>query len=206
MAVMEATNILLIPACEMPVGAISQIRNQVKKSLLEIASTQLKMPQKDLVVRDLRWVEDIVGYATAGVASTVNDWTYTGAGAATGYISVTGVAAMPVNKFMAIYGARDLRWTYAAQVAAPTTGPEPYALPQNVSLIKIDVGGGTRAIWDLSKAQGSEEMSGICPSAVIIQQMQSYEIWYYQTILFAAPVRIVLDGMVADPRGLTISP
>ena len=205
MAVLEATNILLLPTDELPEGTIAQIRNQIKTQLLDLASIQLKIARKDLVVRDLRWVEDIAGLSAVATAAVNNNWIYTGAGAA-GYVTVTGATSLPVNKFIALYGARDLRWNYCAQAAAPTGGVDSQALCQNVSLIKIDVGGGTRAIWDLSKIQCCPEMSGICPSAVIIQQMQSYEIWYYQTILFAAPVRIVLDGMCCEPRGLTISP
>ena len=207
MGTLEPAQTLLIPTCELPPGAISQIRNQVKDALVRIACHEMKLAPSDIVVRDLRWVEDLAGYATPLVASAVNDWTYTTVADATvGYKVVTPVANMATNRYVALFGARDLRMTYGAQQAAATTR---LSLPQCVSLIKIDVGGGTRAIWDLSKIQAITigEMAGITSTAVIIPQNTSYQISYYKCIAVASTIaRIVLAGMVVEPRGVVCAP
>jgi len=207
MATMEPAQTLLIPTCELPPGAISQIRNQVKDALVAIASHEMKLQPKDLIVRDLRWVEDLQAYSTGTTAATVNDWTFTtAAGVATGYAVVTPVANMTTNRYVALFGVRDLRWTYGVAQAAPTTR---VALPQAVSLIKIDVGGGTRAIWDLSKVEGViiGEMAGICSTAVIIPQNTSYQISYYKMLAVNSVIaRIVLAGLVVEPRGIVCAP
>jgi len=203
----EPTSTLLIPVCEMPPGSISQIRNQVKDQLLAIAQPELKIATKDLIIRDLRWVEDLQAYSVGTTAATINDWTFTTAGTATtGFITITGDKQMGNQRFVALYGVRDLRLTYGTQQAAATVLA---AIPQAVSLVKIDVGGGTRAQWDLSKVEGTlvGELAGVSPSAVIIPQNVLFNIYFYKSLGVASVIaRVVLMGMVVEPRGLVISP
>jgi hypothetical protein len=174
---------------------------------LAIAQPELKIAMKDLVVRDLRWVEDIQAYSVGTTAATVNDWTFTtAASATTGYVTITGDKTCANQRFMAFYGIRDLRIAYGTQQAAATVLA---SIPQAVSLVKIDVGGGTRAVWDLSKVEGTltGEMAGVSSSAVIIPQNVLFNIYYYKSLgVNSVIARIVLMGMVVEARGLVISP
>ena len=206
----EVANTLLIPVYELAPGAITAHRNKIRDMLVAIAGKDLNLRPNQFIIRDIRWVEDIVGLASAGVTATVNDWTFTtAASATTGFVTVTGDRRMSQNRYLALYGARDLRLTYGSQ-ASVTTNPYTTTIPQCVSQIKIDVGGGTRAIWDLCKVQGggmAVDPAGIAMSAVIIPQLATYNIYYYKMIAVNSTVaRIVLMGLVCEPRGIVVSP
>lgn len=196
----------LIPVSELAPGAISFIRNEVLKDLLARASKQLSLPEDKLVVRDLRWVEDLQAYSSGTTASTINDWLFTTAATTvTGFITVTGDKTMGDERFVALYGVKDLRRVYDVKQAAATTGA---VLSQVVSLIKIAVGGGDKVIWDLSKLQVyPESLAGFTPSAVIIPQNSAFNISIYKANGVASVIaNIVLEGLVVEPRGKVISP
>ena len=201
------TNILLIPKAELPEGAIAFMRNSVIATVKKLASTELKLSEDQLVARDLRPVEDLAMYSTGTTAATVNNWIFTTAGdATTGFVTVTGSATMAVERFVAIYGVKDLRCVYGVKAV---TGPTyRWTIPHCISQIKIDVGGGTKAIWDLIKMQCSpDEPVGVSPAAVLIPQNTIYNIWYYKHLATASVIsNLVLEGVVVEPRGKTISP
>ena len=197
----------LIPISELAPGAAGAIRNQVISALLALASKELTMPEEKLVVRDLRPVEDLALYSTGTTVSTINDWLFTTAATTvTGFVAINNVAtAMADQRYVAIYGVKDLRMAYGTKQAAAATI---VAGCQAVSLIKINVGGGDKAIWDLSKLQAyPEQIVGITPGGVIIPQNASYTISLYKSQGTASMVTaIVLEGVVVEPRGKTTSP
>ena len=101
---------------------------------------------------------------------------------------------MADQKFVGIYGIRDGRFSMVT------------VEDQCSSLWKFDVGHSTKAIWDLSKCYAYRSMiAGVCPSAVIIPQNTYYQIYGY--LLTASDnSRVMLEGVVVEPRGVTISP
>ena len=90
-------------------------------------------------------------------------------------------------------------------------------LREDISLVRINVGGSDKVLWDISGIYSSmEHRSGFSPSAVIIPQNSSYVISYYrmgtfEAGVYAAPVTdeiawLQLVGVVVEPRGKVISP
>lgn len=200
-------NIMLIPTEELPQGQVSAIRNAVIQELLAVASRKLNVSPGELVVRDLRPVEDLALYSVGTTAATINNWLFTTAATtATGYVTVTGDATMADQRFVALYGARDMRRGHGptAVVAATDTAIG----PQTVSLIKISLGGGERVVWDMSKcAVYTETCAGVSPTPVMIPERVLYNISYYKSqALASAPVYITLEGVVVEPKGKVLSP
>lgn len=195
----------LIPVQELPAGQISAIRNSVIDNLVRQVSKELNRPETDLVVRDLRPVEDLVLYSTGTTAATINDWVFTTAASTTqGFVTITGDQTMGDQRFVAIFGVKDLREVYGIKQAAATVA---HCLPQYISLIKINVGGTDKAMWDISKLQCYEEHAGICPSACIIPQNTLYNLSLYKSLGVSGGVaNIVFDGIVVEPRAKTVSP
>ena len=112
---------------------------------------------------------------------------------------------MADQRYVALFGVKDVRLGRGATAYSATAVG---GLPQCFSLIKISVGGGDRAIWDLSKCQTYiEEIAGISPSAVLIPQNTIYTIQYYTRFEIDPFIaEVVLDGIVVEPRGLLLSP
>jgi hypothetical protein len=79
---------------------------------------------------------------------------------------------------------------------------------QMVSLIKINVGGSDKVIWDITCIEAyPNDMVGFAPSAVIIPQNASYNIYYYfKTTIAGIRASLQLIGVVCEPRGKVISP
>lgn len=210
----EVADTMLIPVDELPPGALTAHRNKIKSMLTAIVSKDLALPPNQLIVRDIRWVEDMQAYSTGTTAATINDWIFTtAASATTGFVTITGDQRMAQNRYVALYGVRDLRFTYGTVAASVTTNPW-LVIPQCVSQIKIDVGGGTRAIWDLSKVQAAGasasscgNASGIAMSAVIIPQLATYNISFYKMIGVNSTIaKVVFEGFCLEPRGVLCSP
>jgi len=197
----------LIPISELAPGAAGAIRNQVIAGLLALASSEMKMPIEKLVVRDLRPVEDLALYSSGTTAATINDWLFTtAASTVTGFVVINSAATpMADQRYVALYGVKDLRNVYDVKQAAATVRA---VLSQVVSLVKINVGGGDKAIWDLTKLQVyPNEMVGISPSAVIIPQNASYAISLYKCNGVASVIaNILFEGVVVEPRGKVLSP
>ena len=196
----------LVPIAELPPGAITSIRNEVIKGVLAIASSELNIPEEKLVVRDLRFVEDLQMYASGTTAASINDWVFTtAASTVTGFVTITGEKTMGDQRYVAIFGVRDLRMAYGVKQAAATI---PASLSQVVSLLKISVGGADRVIWDLCKIQSyPNELVGVSPFAVLIPQNAAFNIYIYKANGVASVVsNIMLEGVVVEPRGKVVSP
>ena len=196
----------LVPVAELAPGAVGAIRNEVIKQTLAIASKELNLPEDKLVVRDLRFVEDMQIYATGTTAATINDWVFTTAATTvTGFVTITGDKTMGDQRYVAIFGVRDLRMAYGVKQAAATI---PAVLSAVVSLLKISVGGADRVIWDLCKIQSyPNELVGVSPMAVIIPQNASFNIYIYKSNGVASVIsNIMLEGVVVEPRGKVVSP
>ena len=196
-------NTCLIPERELAPGSVADIRKQVEAALVAKASSELKMSPDNLVVRDIRpfhdisWGTDAVtGLANAALTDDI--WPLTTDGALLGFLPLETVALsmMADQRFVAIYGIRDSRYS----LAAPTA-------PQ-CSLWKFVVGNSVKSIWDMSKCYAyRKESVGFSNSAVIIPQNTQYMIYGYLPTAMGAVVQYVsLEGMVCEPRGKVVSP
>ena len=196
---MSAINTLLIPIEELPPGSLGAIRRQVTDNLIQIVSTQLKVSPNTLVSRDLRCFTDLAwgtGANYATTAATKDIWEVTTDGSLTAYQEMITTAStnMADQRWVAIYGLRDMKSCFATKVTQAT------------SLIKFIVGNSVKAIWDTSKLLCYKNNPvGVCPSAIIIPQNTQYQIEGY--ILTASTVCwISLEGVIVEPRGKVISP
>ena len=169
----------LIPLQELASGEAGTIRNQVIKNLVALAASELKRLPDQLVVRDIRPATDL-DFAT-------EDWfEVTGATAAAYETMCTGT--LSTDRYIAFYGAKDDGM-------------------QSCTLLRFDIGGGIKVIWNLQSLSLSmdDERVGYSPSGVIIKPSTIYTISRY--VQFASsPSHIVLKGVVVEPRGRVISP
>lgn len=213
---MQATQTHLIPIQELTPGMIASIRNSVITQVVALTSKELNMPESALVVRDIRPYGDLGIYSMIGTAASsagTEDW-YTTASVATvtaGYSSMTGAATMGDQRYVALFGVRDKRGTIGqVTLLATATGlPGPQYGARMVSLIKINVGGADKVIWDTDNIEAyPEQLAGFAPAAVIIPQNASYNISYYivKTTTGDSPIHLQLIGVVVEPRGKVISP
>lgn len=201
-AINEAINTLLIPVEELPPGSLGAIRRQVTENLLTMAATQLKVSRDTLVARDIRPQSDLDWGSGAAAAEftdsevTTEIWNITTDTAATGYAKmITGASTvMADQRWVAIYGIRDMKSCFATQVT------------QAITLFKITVGNSVKAIWDTSKILCYKNNAiGICPSPIVIPQNTQFQFDGY--ILAVSTVCWVsLEGVVVEPRGKVISP
>lgn len=200
----------LVPIQELTPGGIGAIRNQVIASLVAKASKEMFMPPEKLVVRDIRPLGDLQLYDdSAGNARTTEDWEFDVTAAASGYESITGTATMGDQRYVAIYGVRDLRLgrDQSPTVTGSSGFPNITVWPSFVSLLRISVGGGDKVIWDTQSMQSyKQNLVAFAPSAVIIPQNTSYNISIYKTRAVGGNVYIQFIGVIVEPRGLLISP
>jgi len=109
----------LIPLEELAPGAVTAIRNGVIDAILKIASAELALPQEKLVVRDIRPVDDLQMNSSSGTPATTNDWKFT-TGTTIGWENMTEAVTMADQRWVAIYGVKDLRMSLArGGVTAP---------------------------------------------------------------------------------------
>jgi len=213
----------LIPIHELSPGAVGAIRNTIINALVKQVAQELSLSEDKLVVRDPRPFNDLQMYETAATAKTVDKWTYdTTTTTVNAFTTVTGTASMADQRYVALFGVRDLRLGVgihttamnlldSTAVAVAATGENAAArviAGQVVSFIKITVGGADRVIWDLTSMEAyPENLIGFSPTAVIIPQNTSYNIGYYM-VSTVAGVRAYLQliGVVVEPRGKLISP
>lgn len=195
----EAINTLLIPVEELPPGSLGAIRRQVTENLLTMVTTQLKVSRDTLVARDIRPQSDLdwgsnTDFANAAVTTDI--WNITSDGSNTGYqgIITAGSTSMADQRWIAIYGLRDMKSCFATIVT------------QAMTLFKIIVGNSVKAIWDTSKILCYKNNPiGICPSPIVIPQNTQFQFEGY--ILATTTVSWVsLEGVVVEPRGKVISP
>lgn len=220
----------LIPIKEMLPVTVGAIRNQVIEALVAQASHELNLPATDLVVRDVRPFNDLQMYSGGTTASTVDTWAFdTTTTAAAAFVTVTGAKQMGDQRYVAIWGVRDLKNAQGLHSTSMGTNPSVLLLPitgtvhaasfadmwpQVVNQVKINVGGSDKVLWDLTGMYAyKDDCCGISPGAVIIPQNASYNIYYqlrgHIVNTTAAPgqsARIQLIGVVVEPRGKVISP
>ena len=89
-----------------------------------------------------------------------------------------------------------------------TASAVPAKVGAMVSLIKIQVGGADKVIWDLGSMEAYIDMNvAFTQAPVLIPQNVSYNIYYYfKTTAPGIKAWLQLIGVVVEPRGLTISP
>ena len=168
----------LIPASELAEGQAAAIRNEVIRNVLRTAVAQLKLPEDKLVVRDIRPLADL--------DYTYEDWRETTGAAANTYETMsTGTLA-------------DQRWIAIYGVKMDADSP-------SCSMLKFNVGGGDRAIWQLQALGAKDDYVGISPNAVVIPPNAPYTISRYVRSI-SQTANIVLKGVVVEPRGKVISP
>lgn len=197
----------MIPVTELAPGTVARIRNEVIDSVVALASAELNRPSDDFVVRDIRPQADLDWLSTTNVVSaaiTTETWIGESDDAKVYHQFVGAITAastvMADNRWIAIYGVKDMRSALNAIV-------EPA-----LSMIKVEVGGNDRAIWDLMNMYAyPEAMAAITPSAVIIPQNTSFQLYVYGGLSDDGGSTdidqyILFEGVVVEPRGKVLSP
>ena len=207
----------LIPLQELTPGQVGKIRNDAINAIVAKACRELNKLPDDLVVRDILPYTDIGwDYGTAS-AGTVNKWVHNATAAAVGYSSITGAETMADNRYVAIFGVRDysagLGATLGATGGAATMaagGSTIYPALAMMSLIKFNVGGADKVIWDITCLRAylaSGVAVAFSPSVVVIPQNTSFNVYFYQQLANAdIDVYLQLLGVTVEPRGKLISP
>lgn len=204
----KARQIYLTPVSELAPGAIAAIRNEIIDILMARASRELNKPLEQLLSRDLRPLDDI-GWATHAdigiTALTEDEWIFTSDdsanyGAFTKMISTT-YDELAKDRYVAIYGVKDMRMSLASPIA------------QALSMLKINVGGNDKVIWDLQSMQAyPNALSAVCPPpGVIIPPSTAFQIYGYGGLSDDGGSTdiasyIVLEGIVVEPKGKVLSP
>ena len=207
----------LIPAEELAPGAISAIRNDVINALVALAARELGLPPEKLVVRDVRPFSDLQLYSTGAVDSTSDRWGYAATGTTIGFVAINGTKTMGDQRYVALFGVRDRGAAGNVASGSATLAVVKTANKPAVSLIKINVGGADKVIWDLTGMYAyTSKMAAFAPSAVIIPQNSTFVISYYrqgslEVGTTTGPVTdeiswLQLVGVVVEPRGKVISP
>ena len=203
----QAIQTQLIPVAELTPGSVAAIRNEVTKRLVGIVSAELNVSPDKLVVRDIRPYSDI-GWCTntdaVQVALTEDYWEAQSddakVGGAYGACVSTSLNTMADNRWVAIYGVKDMRMGIATPIE------------QGVGSIKFNVGGNDRAIWDLQNMQCyRDDLAAVSPSAIIIPQNDTFQIYLYGCLSndkgsVDVVQYIVLEGIVVEPVGKVLSP
>ena len=182
---MGATLSQLIPFSELAPGQAGAIRNELIKKMVAEAVARLRLPEERLIVRDIRAKEDLVIYSK-GADADVEDWG-----------AVTGTTAN-VYETLATGTVDDQRWIGFYGVKA---SEEAFAC----SAIKFNVGGADRVIWQLQALNEDDGYVGFCPTGIIIPQNTIYTISRFVRDI-SSPVKLVLKGIVVEPRGRVVSP
>ena len=204
---MAVSNITLTAIQEMAPGQVSSIRNSVMDAVVAKASSELSLPENKLLVRDIRPYSDLAwGTNAAFWASThtltVDVWGTIESGTAaiadgTGGAyreTITSGTTMGDNRYIALYGVRDMRVSLPAIVA------------QDISLIKFEVGAADRTIWDLTKCEAyTNAIAGITTAAIVIPPLSPYQISCY-LMTGGVNAYIQLIGFVVEPVGLLLTP
>jgi len=203
---MAVSNITLTPIQEMAPGQVTAIRNSVIDAVVAKASSELSLPANKLIIRDIRPYHDLdfadnTDYLTE--VCNIDTWGafYSGGAqvvspAASGnyYDAIADGTTMADNRYVALYGVRDMRVSLNAIIA------------QNISLIKFNIGAADRIIWDLSKCENFKNyIAGVTPSPVVIPPLAPYQVSCYLMADSIAPY-LQLMGFVVEPIGLLITP
>lgn len=197
----------LVPIQELTPGAVGAIRNQVINDLIKKASADLNIVPDKFVVRDVRPFGDLQLLSAGTTAMTIEEWLYT-ATTGTGYVSWSGTRTMGDNRYVALFGIRDLRFGMGPHATASGTTTGQVWAPLIWSFLRINVGGADKVHWDCTSMQPYvDQHVSFAPTAVIIPQNTSYNISIYKTeTLTDIVMRLQLIGVAVEPRGLLISP
>ena len=182
---MSATLSQLIPFSELSPGQAGTIRNELIRKIVSEAVARLRLPEERLIVRDIRAKDDIVIYSK-GADANVEDWG-----------AVTGTTA-DAYETMATGTVDDQTWIGLYGVKAD-------AEANACSAIKFNVGGADRMIWQLQALSEEDGFVGFCPSGLIIPQNTIYTISRFVRDI-SSPAKLVLKGIVVEPRGKVVSP
>ncbi len=205
----------LVPIQELTPGAVGAIRNQVINTILDQACKELHMEPGQMVVRDVRPLGDLSMYGVATTVTTTETWKFEATGqAANTWLAACGANTMADQRYVAIYGIRngvtiglhatnDDTMTSATAISGVSSN-----LYQPVGLIKVNVGGADKVIWDVRcLAAYTDHQVAFAPSAVIIPQNTLYRIYYsYATAAAGTKCRLQLIGVAVEPRGKLIAP
>lgn len=203
---MAASNILLTPTQELAPGQVAAIRNAVIDAVVAKASSELSLPEDNLVVRDIRAYDDLgFGNNLAYMASVTATNVWGTFKSSDGYIAtaanpgqynnaIADNTTMADNRYVALYGVRDWR------ISRPTVNDA------DVSLIKFNIGSADRVIWDLTKCEAYKNfIAGITSSPVLIPPLAPYQISCY-LVAGGTEVCLQLMGFVVEPVGILIVP
>ena len=209
-----ATNTHLVPLKELPFGEIARIRNSVINQVVALASSELRIKEEDLVVRDIQPYTDLGWDYSAATNGTAENWVHSATGTTIGYHSFTGATTMADQRYTAIFGIRDTRFNLGGtQLATVQVSYYKNYLP--ASMVKFEVGGAVKAIWDITSLGAySTDMSAFSYSPVLIPQNVAFNIYYYVkqfgdtvgTPASDADMYLQLVGVVVEPRGKVVSP
>lgn len=169
----------LIPESELTPGAASSIRNAVIGALIDLASKELSMVKEKLLVRDIR--------PQADLDYTVESWSEVTGATANVYETMT-TGTMADQRYVGIYGVKTSEQGKGV-----------------CSMLKINVGGGDRAIWTLHSLGEEDDYQGYCPSGIIIPQNAIYTISRW-VLMVSLAFYCQLKGVVVEPRGKVVSP
>ena len=196
----DISDTYLIPVAELTPGSVSAIRNSVRDYLMNEASARLSMPTSQLVIRDIRPVDDLVMCSATSTAATLDDWKYTTGTTHTWEYWSDEAQTMGDQRFVILYGIRDLSMRNQAWSVTPVV--------QDISLVKIDVGNATKAIWDVG-CLGAYALSGpaaaVTNNPILIPQNVAYQLTVYCDAGSIVQY-LQLMGLVCEPRGKVISP
>lgn len=218
---MSVAQTQLIPLQELTPGTITEIRNSVITRLVALASKELNIPQNAFVVRDILPYTDLIWQFSTTSKGTNEAWERNMTESSVGYVTVA-TGNMTNQRFVAIFGIRDGRVGEGAsatvvtvEIPTPATsnaGDVLYLQP--ISLVKFTIGGGIRAIWDVTCMSSYADMVAFSPSAIIIPQNAAFDIAFYKqdTTIGGSmsssaeiPVFLQMAGVTVEPRGKTIS-
>ena len=182
---MGATFSQLIPYSELAPGQAGAIRNELIKKMVAEAVARLKMSEDRLIVRDIRAKDDLTVYSK-GADAGIEDW-----------CGVTDATAN-VYETMATGTMADQRWVGFYGVKCDE---DAFAC----TAIKFNVGGSDRVIWQLQGLNEDDGFVGYCPSGVVIPPDAPYTIERFIRSK-SSSVKLVLKGIVVEPRGKVVSP
>ena len=183
--VVLATLSQLVPFSELSPGQAGSIRNEIIKKVVAEAVARTKLAETQIVVRDIRAKDDLTLYS-GGSAAGLEDWgALTDATANVYGTMATGI--MADQRWMAFYGVKADKDAFAC------------------TAIRFTVGGSERVIWQLQALAEEDGFVGYCPAGVIIPPNTPYTIERFNREVTSS-VKLVLKGVVVEPRGKVLSP
>lgn len=169
--------IQLIPFSELSPGQAGKIRNDMIAYLVARAVRELRVGADKLIVRDIRAKDDL--------NFTYEDWTET-TGSTDDTYETMDTGTVGDRRYIGIFGVK-------MEPDEPCTA------------IKFNVGGADRVIWQLQALRTQDDMVGFCPSGIVMPQNMPYTISRYVRNI-STQTKLVLKGLVIEPRGMVMSP